>query len=222
MDQQNENQPETGKVIMFDGPNGVGKTTQMDLARTELERRGFTVFKTRVHGGTPIGEALRDASLSNVDRPPLTDLYISLAAHAALVEIVNQQRHNGFVTLIDRSPLSIIAYQVYGSGLDKDQTLTLVDKSMQDFNPDLVILYNAPRSVTKNRLDNSNMPNDFFEDKPDDYQERIHEGYVFAAERYQAKAIDASVDIATIHRETMRLIDEVIADAHAQAPAQTT
>ncbi len=57
---------EGGLVIIFEGIDGVGKTTQLELARKELEKAGWPVVTTRNMGGTPIGEALREVMMSPV------------------------------------------------------------------------------------------------------------------------------------------------------------
>jgi dTMP kinase len=199
-----------GLTIMFDGPDGVGKTTQVRLAHESLEQQGYTVYTTRSHGGTPIGEALREVSLSPLGRPVVTDLYISLAIHGALASDLAEKRHQGFITLVDRSPLSIIAYQVYGDGFDKARGFELVESDMETLQPDMLIVYHAEREIAKDRLRGRARNSDFFEDKPDEYFERVAEGYRVAAERYHAQAIDAATDTPTVHAKTMQYIDALL------------
>src|SRR6478609_9484651 len=108
-----------GKVIMFDGPDGVGKTTQFELAAEALEKQGHKVYKTHILGGTDIGEALRSVMFSTAERPAMTNMHLALAIYYALAAEVEQKRTQGYTVLIDRSPLSLIAFQVYGDGLDE-------------------------------------------------------------------------------------------------------
>ena len=58
----------TGFIIAIDGPDGSGKTTQLTLLKEWLKKKGYKIHSTRASGGTPIGEELRKASLSNTDR----------------------------------------------------------------------------------------------------------------------------------------------------------
>jgi dTMP kinase len=195
---------------MFDGPDGVGKTTQVAMAAKALRDKGLEVYVTKTHGGSPIGEALRDVSLSNLERTPLTDLYISLAMHSALVASIEQKRAEGTIILVDRSPLSIVAYQAFGSGLDKDFTLGVVDIDMQLFKPDCVIVYDAPIKITRQRMADRNAKNntkkEYFESKSADYFERVANGYRTAAAHFNAYIVEAVESAESVHKQTMKLI----------------
>jgi dTMP kinase len=200
-----------GAVIMFDGPDGVGKTTQLVRAQSDLEQAGYNVFTARVNGGTPIGEALREIMLADYERPPLTDLYIHLAQQHALNVEVQRHRQAGTITLIDRSFLSIIAYQVFGSQLDTARGYAAADEVKSLFQPDLLLVYSANPVVLQSRRALDGRKGDYFDSKPTDYLERAIAGYEEAAARYQATIIDALGDIDTVHEETMRHINETLA-----------
>lgn len=199
---------------MFDGPDGIGKTTQLQLVAVSLEKQGYTVFKTKTHGGTPIGEALREVSLSPLNRSALTDLYISLAMHSELAGIMNEKKQQGSIVLVDRSPLSIVAYQSFGSGLDKEFTFDVVDMDLQFFKPDLLIVYQAPLTVSLGRMqarnEESNAKKEFFENKPKDYFRRVAEGYAAAAARFSATTIAADDDVEKVHKRTMRAVKKIV------------
>jgi len=203
-----------GVVIMFDGPDGIGKTTQIELARQQLEVDGYTVHVTRAHGGTPIGEELRKVSFMHLERPPETDLYISLAMHQALAQNLRAKREQGVVTLIDRSPLSIIAYQVYGDGLDGKLALDRAKESLRVLQPELLILYRTSSEIFKSRLKNrqglSKAKIDFFESKPPEYFENVQKGYDACSEEFDVQLVDASQDIPTVHEATMKLIRNIL------------
>lgn len=192
---------------MFDGPDGVGKTTQVALAAKTLRSDGYRVQTTRVSGGTPIGEALRDVSLSALDRPVMTDLYIILAQNHALSEQIKSWREAGDVILVDRGPLSIIAYEVYGGGLDKKRGIAAADEAVALFSPDLMVLYSAPYEVLRKRTKHlSTKKADYFESKPASYFANVAKGYKAAAGRYPVSVIDASGSIAAVNKKTMTLI----------------
>ena len=107
-----------GKIIIIDGPDGVGKSTQIKLTKDWLESEGHSVFATRASGGTGIGKLLRKASLSDNPRTPEVDVYISLAMHTSVGAEINKQKKSGQIVLVDRSPLAIVAYNTFGSNLD--------------------------------------------------------------------------------------------------------
>jgi dTMP kinase len=198
----------SGKLFMFDGPDGVGKTTQLNMAGEALKKKGYEVYLTKTHGGTPIGEALRTVSLSELERTPLTDMYISLAMHSALAEVIEENRDRGVIVLVDRSPLSIVAYQAYGSGLDKDFTTGVIDIDMQLFKPDTIIVYDAPIAITRQRMLERNAKNnakqEYFESKSPEYFERVASGYRAAAAHFNAEVIEATASVEQVHKQTMK------------------
>ncbi len=200
----------SGKVIVFDGIDGTGKSTQLELVAEELIKRGIDCYKTRNLGGTPIGEALREVMKSTVERPALTDLYISVAVQEALIDSLKTQLEQGKVVLIDRSPMSLVAYQCFGSGVSQDIGWQYADQGMQKLAPDLAIVYEADIETSLNRARAHSSAADYFESKDLEYFSRVSEGYKAAAERYKAHIIDANGSIESIHAATMALVDTVL------------
>ena len=203
-----------GKIIMFDGPDGIGKTTQLHLVHEALKKKGYEVYVTKTHGGTPIGEALRKVSLSTLERNPLTDMYISLAMHSALADDVEKIRERGTIVLVDRSPLSNVAYQAYGSGLDKDFIIGVIEIDMEQFKPDGIVVYDAPSDVTLRRMADRNKltkaKSEYFESKSPEYFERVTKGYRAAAAHFHAEIIDATGSIQQVHKRTMKYIKTLL------------
>lgn len=198
-----------GAVIMFDGPDYVGKSTQLALVSETLKADGLNVYTTRYNGGTPIGEALRKVMLGDYERPPETDLYINLAQQHALTQQINTERQQGKVILVDRSPMSIIAYQIYGSHIDENRGFAGTDEVMRLHRPDLLICYQAPESVLAKRRQLDKHKADYFESKSRQYFEDVAEGYGVAAKRYSAKILDASGSISEVHETTMKALEDL-------------
>lgn len=200
---------QSGVVIMFDGPDGVGKTTQLELAAKELRRGGRDVFTTRVLGGTPIGEELRKALFTEHPRPEEVNAYVALAMYFALAEEINNRRQTD-VVLVDRSPLSIIAYEVFGGGLDKALGYELADQATQLIKPELLISYEASLDITMARMVKNHEKKDYFERQPKEYFERVQRGYDEAAKHYDATIIDASGTVNEVHTLTMLKINALL------------
>lgn len=199
------------KVIYFDGGDGCGKTTQLDLAKHYLEQVGYKVYATRALGGTPIGESLREVILKEVDRPPETDMHIALASqYAVYVEI--EKLENIDVVLIDRSPLSIIAFQSFADKMDIALAKTQVDLILSKMLPDLMIVFDADASDLNDRRihRNKHEGTDYFESKHLTYHQAVAEGYRAAAQDYNAFLIDATLPINEIHRQTIELITKLL------------
>ncbi|HVA10905.1 MAG TPA: dTMP kinase [Candidatus Dormibacteraeota bacterium] len=199
-----------GALIMFEGIDGAGKTTQLDMAMQELQRQGWLVSTSRSPGGTPIGEALRSVLLQPLPRPAMTDLYIGAAIQESLIELIEAKRASSPVMLHDRGPLSTAAYQIYGSGIDESAGWHQVDNGMKRLKPDLIIMYECDPSIALGRISQNPAKHDYFEDQPLSYFERVAEGYKQALKRYPAAVVDASQPIEKVHALTMQHINKLL------------
>jgi dTMP kinase len=112
---------EPGRLVAFEGVEGAGKSTQLDLLRCELERRGREVVVTREPGGTPAGERVREVLLDpGVELHPRAEALLFAAARAQLVEqVIRPALERGAVVLCDRYLDSSLAYQGSGRGLGR-------------------------------------------------------------------------------------------------------
>jgi len=197
-----------GLVIAFDGPDGVGKSTQLALTADWLETQGFKVHRTRSNGGTPIGEELRKASLSQNERSALTDVYITLAMGQALAEDLDKRRAAGELCLIDRCPLAHLAYNTFGSQLpDKNMGYTAAELMFKAWRIDILLYFEAPQSVLDDRRKaRTDKPTDYYEQQGTEYNQRVREGYQAGLKLLKDKpelvgqviSIDATPDIESI------------------------
>lgn len=201
-----------GLLIIFEGIDGAGKTTQVELSREALESEGWSVQTSRNLGGTPIGEALREVILSPLERPSTTNLYISVAIQEALAEAIETARRQGKIILMDRGPLSLAAYEIYGGGLDASLGWPHVDAGMARLRPELTIVYQADVATALRQASQKRRRADYFESQPPSYFERVAKGYEAAAERYakQVITVDGGRPIETVQAETMMLIRQTL------------
>ncbi len=201
-----------GLLVVFEGIDGVGKSTQLALARDVLQAEKWAVHTTRNLGGTPIGEALRAVMLSQTERPTETNLYIALAIQEALLKAIEKERSGGKIILMDRGPLSLAAYEIYGSGLNKSLGWRYVESAMLELQPDITIIYTTDVKMALKRARQKARAEDYFESKPLPYFERVATGYTIAAKRYRSHSliIDASQTIEAVHTHTMRAIRKAL------------
>lgn len=200
-----------GFLVVFDGIDGVGKTTQLQQAEAKFKAEGWQTLVRRNMGGTPVGEALREVLISNVARPSTTDLYISAAVQAALIEQVRHDRQAGYLILMDRGPLSLAAYEVYGSGLSAELARPHIEEGMAELRPDLTILYQAEVGTALKRARQASAKADYFESKSLDYFEKVARGYIELAEQYpNIVVIDANQSIDAVQAETMAAIRKAL------------
>ncbi len=203
--------PQNGLLIVFDGIDGVGKTTQLELVRDQLVKDGQPVETSRNLGGTPIGEALREVMLSGMERPETVNLYISVAIQEALIETTSRRRHDKII-LMDRGPLSLAAYEMYGSDLDESLTWPHVENGMRGLAPDLTIIYEADVKTSVERARRRSDKADYFESKSLEYFEKVADGYRRCAERFPDKTIviDANRSIEEVQADTMAAIARLL------------
>lgn len=170
---------EGGLVVAFDGPDGVGKTTQIAQTAKYLNELGYDVHTTSFSGGTPIGKLLRKVSLSDTPRVAETDLHISLAMGFDLAADLKARRRLGQICLVDRSPLTVIAYNTFGSQLKDPETgYKAADIMFDEWRIDQLIFLNARQSVLTERLKKrTDKPVDYYESQGDDYHARVRSGY---------------------------------------------
>jgi dTMP kinase len=183
----------SGLFIVFEGVEGAGKGTQIELARRYVESRGFEVIVTREPGGTGFGDRLRetilDPAAGTVD--PRAEALVFAAARAHLVSmVIRPALEAGKVVLSDRFVDSSLAYQGTARGLGEQDVLTLNAWATQGLFPDMVILLHLEpeRGLARS------------EDEPLDRMEQ--EGQLFLA-----KVADAYLRIAEEHPERFVVVD---------------
>lgn len=129
--------------ITLEGPEGSGKTSQVQPLADFLTAKGYHVVTTREPGGTEIGDQVRAVltNLANTQMHPRTEILLFLAARAQLVEqCIRPEIGKGSLVLCDRYADSTLAYQGYGHGTDLDQLRQLLNFATGNLWPDLTLL----------------------------------------------------------------------------------
>lgn len=203
-----------GLTIIFEGVDGVGKTTQLKKVQEALTHEGWPVHITRNLGGTPIGEELRAVAFSPVKRLPETDLYISAAIQAELAHSIETERAENKIVLVDRGPFSFAAYHIYGNGVEADKGWKFADDGMERFRPDLVLVYEMDLDDALTRARQRSGDNaDYYASKPKGYFANVQRGYREAAKRYKTtliEKIDASKSVDSVFEATMLAVSNTI------------
>lgn len=141
---------EHGVFVVFEGGDGSGKSTQIRLLRSAIERLGHRVVVTREPGGTPLGERVRDLLLSprHGEMDPRAEALLYAAARAQHVQEVivpALERHS--VVLCDRFVDSSVAYQGAGRQLGEEEVARLNTWATAELRPDLTILLDVDPSA---------------------------------------------------------------------------
>lgn len=141
--------------ITLEGPDGSGKTSQMEPLANYLKDQGFDVVTTREPGGTPISTQVREILLNRMENTamhPRTEILLFCAARAQHVEeFIRPQLAEGKIVICDRYADSTLAYQGYGHGLDIQVLEQLLDFTTGGLYPDLTVFLDVKAEVGLSR-----------------------------------------------------------------------
>lgn len=194
------------KIISFEGIEGVGKTTHINLLKEYLENKGFTVQVLREPGSTNTGEKIRDILLnSDDDISNETELLLMFAARSELICKKINNTSCDFL-LLDRFFDASIAYQGYGRKLSIEfikSLISFIDCPI----PDKSILLDI--SVNDGFTRKSNDIKDRIESAGNNFFNNVRNGYLKIAEESPDRflVIDASNEINIIHKEIINYIN---------------
>lgn len=132
----------TGKLIVFEGPEGAGKTTQLKRLAERLSVLGLPCVAVREPGGTPVGDAIREILLDpEREITNATEALLFMASRAELTaREIRPSLAKGNLVLVDRFFLSTYAYQVAGRGLPEDEVRAANKLATGGLVPDLTLL----------------------------------------------------------------------------------
>jgi dTMP kinase len=142
-----------GRLIVLEGGDGVGKTTQLPLVADGLRSRGLTVQTIQEPGQTQVGQLVRGALLDPASRiSPTTEALLFLSARAQVVaEVVQPALDRGEWVVADRFFVSTYAYQIAGHGLDDATVRAANQLATGGLVPDLTLLLTVSPSTAAAR-----------------------------------------------------------------------
>lgn len=183
-----------GYFITFEGPDGAGKSTQIEYLKEYFDKRGLETLFTREPGGTRLSEEIREMLLDkeNTDMTARAEALLYAASRAQLVETVIQPAlFEGKIVVCDRYIDSSIAYQ--GFGRDLGPKIAEINKfGVNGLEPDLTFLMMIDPENVKERLDQENL--DRLESEDLEFKKKVLEGFVSVSEeyRFRVRTIDAT------------------------------
>lgn len=201
-----------GKFITFEGIEGCGKSTQIELFAEYLRSKGHKVLVTREPGGTEIGDQIREILLhpGNTSISPKTELLLYAAARAQHVEEkILPALKAGNAVLSDRYADATTAYQGAARNLPPDILKQLHLIATGNLVPDITFLLDLPAEVGLNRAKSRNEEEgheDRFENERIEFHEKVREGYLAVAKAEPDRVI--VIDAAGTVEETYDCIIE--------------
>ena len=174
--------------VSFEGLDGSGKTTQLELLRAALTREGRDVVATREPGGTPLGERLRELILADLRMSPWAEAALFAAARAELAaRVIRPALERGADVLCDRYLDSSLAYQGFARGLGVEPVLELNLQAVGGLLPDRTFLLLVDLEEAKRRRGGNR---DRIESENDAFWTRVDLGYRALPMRFPERVVE--------------------------------
>ncbi len=204
-----------GLFITFEGPEGAGKTTQIELLKKYLTSLGHEIITTREPGGTPIGEEIRNIlknpSLNSILSNNAEVLLLQAARAQHVDELITPALKSGKTVICDRFSDSSLAYQ----GIARDFGEEIIDKlnkfSTEQTEPDLTFLLDISPEIGLKRAEKRELENskkDRWEEQSLSFHIKVREAFLKIANEHpeRVKVVSAEKDIKSIQQEIVRII----------------
>lgn len=210
-----EESMEKGIFITFEGPDGAGKSTQIDYLKKYFDEKGIPCIFTREPGGTSIGEALRKIILDpkNSEMNPMTETLLYAACRAQHVsEKIRPALESGIVVVCDRFIDSSIAYQGYARGLG-EKVKEINQYAVMDCIPDLTFFIDTDPKVGKNRIKAGDR--DRLEKEKLNFHRKVYQGYLELAKKEHGRiiSIDGSRSKEDMRNEIILQVEKKIRES---------
>ena len=208
-----------GKFITFEGPEGGGKSTQVQTLAEWLRKQGKKVVVTREPGGTRMSELIRALVRDEMEDPPVTrcEVLLFLAARAQVVsQVIRPALAHGEWVVCDRFADSTFAYQGYGRGIDVQLLKNFNDFVTEGLVPDLTILLDLPPEVSRTRLAarqaSTADTGDRIEAAGEMFHRRLREGFLdlAKAEPKRFTVIDASKSVEKVAAAVQKTVQRIL------------
>lgn len=195
---------ERGRFITFEGVDGAGKSTQIEVIDEVLRTRGIEVVRTREPGGSPTAEKIRRILLSDPMSPKCELLMMFAARQENLDRTVRPALAAGKWVLCDRFTDASYAYQAFGRGMPFKEIRLLENFVHPDLKPDLTVLFDIPTEVAARRLQGEP---DRFEREEKEFHDRVRKGYLKLAEMESDRflVVDATRPAEDISKELRKI-----------------
>jgi dTMP kinase len=192
--------------ITLEGPEGSGKTTQIELLVAWLGDQGYDVVLTREPGGTGIGTQIRDVlhDPANTAMAATAEILLYSADRAQHVaEFITPLMAEGKIVISDRYYDSTLAYQGYGRGLDLEALLAITAFATGGLKPDLTLYLDiAPEKGLERRQTGGGEWNRL-DAEALEFHQRVREGYLKLIEQEPERwvVVDADGSVEEVQEE---------------------
>jgi dTMP kinase len=213
--------------ITFEGPDGSGKTTQLQSLHRYLVRAGWPILLVREPGGTDIGDQIRAVlhDTRNVSMLPNAEVLLYSASRAQLVgQVIRPALEGGSVVLCDRYAEATMAYQGYGHRLDLELVQAITTFATGGLRPDLIVYLDIAVEEGLRRRKSSFQAGEGewnrMDQKELNFHRRARAGYLqmAAAEPERWFVLDATRSIASLQRSIRRRVKRLLMEKQVSIP----
>lgn len=205
-----------GKFIVFEGPDGAGKTTIIKKVKEILEKQDLSISYYREPGGTDISEKIRSIIIDNDNylMDPKTEALLFASSRAQLVaEKIIPDLKEGKIVICDRFVMSSLLYQGLGRNLGIDNIKNINDFATGGIKPDLTLFFNIDYKTALERK-RANFSPDRLENEDFSFHKTIFDGYLEMADLYKDEIVmvDARKSIEDLTSDVMDIINQLLED----------
>ena len=194
------NKSKKGLFISFEGGEGVGKSTQIELLKTSLTKKNINVLSTREPGGTKEGELIRKFLVSgeiNSWDSYSESLIFNALRREHINKIINPSLFKGDIVLCDRFIDSTIVYQGVGGAINQTLLLNLHKNFCYDLYPDITFFLSLDPKVGIDRtLSRNNKTENRFENMGLSYHQKIQDGFKALSVKNNKRFIEINAELS--------------------------
>ena len=207
------NKSKKGLFISFEGGEGVGKSTQIELLKTSLSKKNINVLSTREPGGTKEGELIRKFLVSgeiNSWDAYSESLLFNALRREHINKIINPSLFKGDIVLCDRFIDSTIVYQGVGGGINQKLLLSLHKNFCYDLYPDITFFLSLDPKVGIDRtLSRNNKTENRFENMGLSYHQKIQDGFKALSDKNNKRFFEINAELS-VEKISNQIYDHVI------------
>jgi len=204
-----------GKLLIFEGIDGSGKTTLIKKVHEFLQKKGIKCLITKEPGSPYLNlcKEIRTILLdSSINKSPLIELNLFITdRYVHYSKFIIPMLSKGYWILCDRGPLSTIAYQCYGGNVNLNLARKLNEEATFNLTPNLTLILDVDPKVAMDRISNSRSKKTWFELKGLSFFKRVKEGYLVECKRMKnCYILDANKSLQEVIDDGVKLVEKLI------------
>ncbi len=202
-----------GQYIVIEGGDGTGKTTLIESLEEYFDSKNQPFVEIHEPGGNKMADKIRQiVKDGSLERYPVTDLLLFTASRAEIwLDKIKPALKQGKIVLSSRNWFSTWVYQGYADnfGVEKVEKFSKMALESDYLWPDKVIVLVVDDEIRKKRFQgrDDSYKNDRFETKSDDFQQKLNQGYLELAKKFDLPTVDASQTPEEVFKEVLKIIN---------------